>query len=101
MRKAVMTASMPPVDNRRGKKRDTDGVAVQPDNNDADRALYARTLEHLLETEAVEKEEKQQNSLRVRLVRDKIVSRRGKREMLLQQLNFMSKKKPDEKCWIG
>jgi hypothetical protein len=61
MRKAAMAASVLPVDNRRGKKREMENMHDAPghpnNNNAADLALLAQTLEHL-EAEALEKEEK-------------------------------------------
>ena len=95
LRKAAMAASMPPVDNRHGKKHEIDMV-VQPENN-VELALWTSTLKHL-EADAMEKQEKQHHSMLIRIIRDKLVVRRGKREVILQQLTISSKfrKKPDE-----
>ena len=94
MRKAAMAASMPPVDNRHGKKRAEMEVPVQPDNEAADDlSLYLRQTLEQFETKDLEKEEKEHHGMCVRLVRDKLVARRGKREMILQQLNLISKYK--------
>ena len=100
MRKAAMTASsvnVPPVDNRRGKKQKLGGdelaVSIMPPNNDADEiALLAQTLQHL-EAETLEKEEKQHHSMRVRLVRDKLIACKRRSDVLLQQLQLSSKYK--------
>jgi hypothetical protein len=45
----------------------------------------------------VEKQEKQHQGMRMRIIRDKLASRRGKRDVILQQLTLSSKfrKKPD------
>jgi hypothetical protein len=95
MRKAAMAASMPPVDNRRGKKREID--VMQSPENSVELDLWKNTLKHL-EAEALEKQEKQHHSMRLRIIRDKLAARRGKREVILQQLTLSSKfrKKPDE-----
>ncbi|KAI2509845.1 hypothetical protein MHU86_4556 [Fragilaria crotonensis] len=95
MRKAAMAASMPPVDNRRGKKREID--VMQPPENAVELDLWKNTLKHL-EAEALEKQEKQHHSMRLRIIRDKLAARRGKREVILQQLTLSSKfrKKPDD-----
>ena len=82
------------------KKRDDNmlDTNVQPANaagNAAELALLTKTLEHLSE-EAIKKEEKAQHSLRVRLVRDKLVACKRRIEVFLQRLNLSSKKKkPD------
>ena len=101
MRKAVIAANAAPVDNRRGKKREVEDIDsnVQPaaaSGDAAELALLAKTLEHLTD-EAMEKEESKNHYLRVRLVRDKLTSRRRRSEVFLQRLNLSSKnkKKPD------
>jgi hypothetical protein len=98
MRKAAMAASMLPVDNRRGKKRVLEDVHAvltvhHPNNNNAaDSAVLAQTLEHL-EAETLEKEEKQHHGICVRLVRDKLAACKRRSDMLLQQLQLSSKYK--------
>jgi hypothetical protein len=78
MRKAAMAASMPPVENRRGKKHEID--VMQPPEN---------AVELDLEAEALEKQEKQHHSMRLRIIRDKRAARRGKREVILQQAHTL------------
>lgn len=103
MRNAVIAASVAPVDNQRGRGRKRDNnildTNVQPAGaagDAAELALLTKTLEHLSD-EAIEKEEKAQHSLRVRLVRDKLVGCKRRSEVFLQRLNLSSKmkKKPD------
>jgi hypothetical protein len=93
MPKAAMAASMPPVDNRRGKKL----IDMMQPENAVELVFWTNTLKHL-EAEAMEKQEKPHHSMRVHILRDKLTARRGKREMILQQLTLLSKfrKKPDE-----
>jgi hypothetical protein len=67
--------------------------AVKLNNNDsADMALLAKTVA-LLEVEALEKEEKQQHGMCVRLVRDKLTACRRRSDVLLQQLQLFAKAK--------
>jgi hypothetical protein len=69
--------------------------AFKPNNNDsADLALFANTIA-LLEAEALEKEEKQQHGMRVRLVRGKLTACRRRSDILLQQLQLSAKSKKD------
>jgi hypothetical protein len=92
MRKALMAASAAPVDNRRGKKREATSVPAVSTDGKEDLALLTKTLE-LLSSESMEKEEKQQHQLRVRLVRDKLAARRRRSEVLLQKIGLASKSK--------
>ena len=67
--------------------------AVNPNNNDSvDFALSAKTIAYL-EVEALEKEEKQQHGMCVRLVRDKLTACGRRSDILLQQLQFFAKSK--------
>jgi hypothetical protein len=97
MRKALMAASAAPVDNRRGKKREATSVPTVSTDGKEDLALLTKTQEHL-SSESMEKEEKQQHQLRVRLVRDKLAARRRRSEVLLQKIGLASKykKKTDD-----
>jgi hypothetical protein len=92
MRKALMAASAAPVDNRRGKKREATSVPAVSTDGKEDLALLTKTLE-LLSSESMEKEEKQQHQLQVRLVRDKLAARRRRSEVLLQKIGLASKSK--------
>ncbi|KAI2500253.1 hypothetical protein MHU86_14203 [Fragilaria crotonensis] len=86
MQKAAMAASMPPVDNRHGKKQCVIDV-MQPPENAVELVLWKKTPKHL-EAEAMEKQEKQHHSMCVHILWDKLAARRGKR--------FKLRKKPDE-----
>jgi hypothetical protein len=107
MRNVVIAASAAPVDNRRGRGKKRDNIILNtnvqpagPAGDAAELALLNKTLEHLSDDEAIEKEEKAQHSLRVCLVRDKLVACRRRSEVILQRLNLLSKmkKKPDTHC---
>ena len=104
MRNVVIAASAAPVDNRRGRGKKRDNIILNtnvqpagPAGDAAELALLNKTLEHLSDDEAIEKEEKAHHSLRVRLVRDKLVACRRRSEVVLQRLKLLSKmkKKPD------
>ncbi len=60
---------------------------MQPENG-VELVFWTNTLKHL-EAEAMEKQEKQHHSMRVRFIRDKLTVRCGKREVILQQLTLL------------
>jgi hypothetical protein len=105
MRKALIAATAAHVDNRQGKKRQHDQHATTTDTNSTaavpsvlveDLELLNKTLQHL-SAKSMEKEEKQEHHMCVRLVRDKLAARRRRSDVLLQQLTLLSKykKRPD------
>jgi hypothetical protein len=90
MTKALVAASTAPINNHRGQKRGATSAPSISDDAKEDIALLTKTLEHL-SSESMEKEEKEQHQLRVRLVRDKLAARCRRSKVLLQQLGRASK----------